>query len=262
MLYVVSVSAVVTLQPFISLPSCTDVSTSVEYANPAYVDIICRRTRFACLLFLTPDECDFGRRLVAAVVLGGCIGWERRQADRPAGIRTMALVALGSSLFTICSAYAFISGPMEWDASRISAAIPSGVGFLGAGLIFKQAQKDERTGESSHVVLGITTATSLWLSAAVGVACGGALYFVSFFAAAIMLVLLRFGPRAIHDPNADAEAFVSPHTILDHWMAVLRLVFRRGIGLVHREVYRLISGSHRPCCSDRRVGCRFDKDLN
>lgn len=105
------------------------------------------------------------------------------------------MVSLSSCLFTIASAFAFSSGPMAWDASRISAAIPSGVGFLGAGLIFKDAEKDELSGQSTHVVHGPTTATSVWLSAAVGVACGGALYFVSVFATCIMLVLLRFGPR-------------------------------------------------------------------
>jgi len=62
----------------------------------------------------------------------------------------MALVSLGSCLFTINSAFAFLDGPMGWDASRISAAIPSGVGFLGAGLIFKQQEKDEESGDVQH----------------------------------------------------------------------------------------------------------------
>ena len=131
----------------------------------------------------------------------------------------MSLVSLASCLFTICSAFAFLSGPMEWDASRISAAIPSGVGFLGAGLIFKEAQKDELTGHSQHVVHGLTTATSLWLSAAVGVACGGELYLVSMFSTAIMLVLLRFGPRQRdfedHDEESeeDEQQFNRPVTV-------------------------------------------------
>eukprot|EP00523_Entomoneis_sp_CCMP467_P000080 CAMPEP_0168753472 /NCGR_PEP_ID=MMETSP0724-20121128/18956_1 /TAXON_ID=265536 /ORGANISM="Amphiprora sp., Strain CCMP467" /LENGTH=138 /DNA_ID=CAMNT_0008801827 /DNA_START=122 /DNA_END=535 /DNA_ORIENTATION=+ len=96
---------------------------------------------------------------------------------------------------------------MAWDASRIAAAIPSGVGFLGAGLIFKEAQKDEETGIQQHVVHGLTTATSVWLSAAVGCACGGALYFVAAFCTCIMLVLLRFGPRQhdIEDEEEDEE---------------------------------------------------------
>jgi len=66
-----------------------------------------------------------------AVFLGALIGYERRESDRPAGIRTMSLVSLGSALFTINSTFGFVSGPMGWDASRVSAAIPSGVGFLG-----------------------------------------------------------------------------------------------------------------------------------
>ena len=140
-----------------------------------------------------------------SVLLGGLIGWERREADRPAGIRTMSLVSLGSCLFTINSAFAFIGGPMEWDASRISAAIPSGVGFLGAGLIFKEAEKDVK-GSIVHVVHGLTTSASLWLSSAVGVACGGELYFSASFCVGVMLILLRFGPRAsFADDAADEE---------------------------------------------------------
>lgn len=89
------------------------------------------------------------------------------------GIRTMALVSLGSALFTINSTFAFINGPMSWDSSRVSAAIPSGVGFLGGGLIVKSSEKDPNTGERHHLVQGITTAAATWLSAAVGIACGG-----------------------------------------------------------------------------------------
>jgi uncharacterized membrane protein YhiD involved in acid resistance len=91
---------------------------------------------------------------------------------------------------------------MKWDASRVSAAIPSGVGFLGAGLIFKEAEKDKLTGDTTHVVHGLTTAASLWLSAAVGVACGGELYFAASFSIAVMLIVLRFGPRLYDDDES------------------------------------------------------------
>ena len=97
----------------------------------------CLRIRYPYLMFLTPEECDYGRRLLFSVVLGSVVGYERRHSERSAGIRTMALVSLGSCLFTLTSMFAFRSGPMSWDASRVSAAIPSGVGFLGAGLICK-----------------------------------------------------------------------------------------------------------------------------
>ena len=92
---------------------------------------------------------------------------------------------------------------MSWDAARISAAIPSGVGFLGAGIIFKENTKDNATGENSHVVHGLTTAASLWLSSAVGIACGGELYYPATFSVAVVLVLLRFGPRHITDSEEE-----------------------------------------------------------
>jgi putative Mg2+ transporter-C (MgtC) family protein len=192
--YVLLSCILMIIQPFLTIPCDLESIEIKAFSNPVYNDNPCRGVRYPFLLFLTMEECDFGRRLVVAVLAGGVIGWERRQSDRPAGIRTMALVSLGSCLFTICSSFAFMDGPMSWDASRVSAAIPSGVGFLGAGLIFKEQKKDEH-GEDSHTVRGLTTAASLWLSAAVGIACGGQLYFVASFSIAIMLVLLRFGPR-------------------------------------------------------------------
>ena len=135
--YVCLVSIVMLIEPFVKIP-CTGTKSELEYSNPVYDDNPCQFFRSPHLLFMNRQECCFGRRLVISVILGGFIGWERRQADRPAGIRTMALVSLGSALFTICSAFAFVSGSQFWDASRISAAIPSGVGFLGAGIIYKE----------------------------------------------------------------------------------------------------------------------------
>ena len=206
--FVVSTSLVAIFQPWITLP-CEDTTTGKSpYENPAYDPNPCRQIRFARLLWLTVEECSFGRRLLASVLLGGIIGWERREADRPAGIRTMSLVSLGSCLFTINSAFAFLNGPMAWDASRVSAAIPSGVGFLGAGLIFKKDQTDE-DGETSHVVHGLTTAASVWLSAAVGIACGGDLFFAALFCTSIMMLLLRFGPR-LREPEDEEDHDYEP----------------------------------------------------
>jgi len=193
---------IVALEPFIALP-CTE-TTIHDAPNPFYQHNPCRQIRYARLCFLTSTECAYGRRQVIAVLLGGVIGWERRTADRPAGIRTMALVSLGSCLFTLCGAMAFIEYPMTWDASRISAAIPSGVGFLGAGLIWKSTIKNDVTGESTQIVHGLTTAASVWLSAAVGIACGGGMYFAATFGTSLMLLLLRFGPR-IEDIDDGSE---------------------------------------------------------
>jgi uncharacterized membrane protein YhiD involved in acid resistance len=198
LLFVSGCSLAVCIQPFVHL-ECHEVPRNITYANPAYHEDPCHDTRYPQLLFLSVEECIFSRRIIAAVLLGSVIGWERRQADRPAGIRTMALVSLGSCLFSICSAFAFLNGPMSWDASRVSAAIPSGVGFLGSALIFKQDD------QGSHVVRGLTTAASLWLSAAVGIACAGGLFFVAAFSTAIVLVLLRFGPRSEDTEEEEEE---------------------------------------------------------
>ena len=185
--------AVIT-EAFLTIPCDYVIDGEIEYKNPSYVQDPCMHVRYPQLFFLTKQECAFGRSEVFSVILGGIIGWERRQADRPAGIRTMGLVSLGACLFTINSAFAFLGSPMSWDSSRVSAAIPSGVGFLGSALIFKEAEKDD-DGSNRHVVHGLTTAASVWLSAAVGIACGGELYFSAINCTALVLVLLRFGPR-------------------------------------------------------------------
>lgn len=168
--------------------------TSSKYENPDYNDSPCHITRIPLLLHLTLEECDLSRRMFTSVLLGGLIGYERRASDRPAGIRTMALVSLGSCFFTISSMLAFRASPMNWDSSRVSAAIPSGVGFLGAGLIWKGTLKDG-SGAEVHQVHGITTAASVWLSAAIGVGAGGALYVCSAYSTALVILVLRFGPR-------------------------------------------------------------------
>ena len=202
-LYVMSCGLVSVAEMFMKLPCPPGIANEepIKFPNPAYNGSGCPEIRQPWLLGLTPTECSFGRRLVMSIFFGGLIGWERRQADRPAGIRTMSLVSLGSCLFTINSAFAFVGGPMNWDASRISAAIPSGVGFLGAGLIFKKTNADD----DNMVVHGLTTAASVWLSAAVGIACGGELYFAASFGTCLMMLLLRFGPRGSDLPDDDEE---------------------------------------------------------
>ena len=162
--YVVGCGLASMAEPFLHLECYVpEGEEPIAYPNASYDGSRCPWVRYGILLGMNKTECSFGRRLVMSILMGGLIGWERRQADRPAGIRTMSLVSLGSCLFTINSAFAFVDGPETWDASRISAAIPSGVGFLGAGLIFKKTSDDD-----NMVVHGLTTAASVWLSAAVG----------------------------------------------------------------------------------------------
>jgi putative Mg2+ transporter-C (MgtC) family protein len=122
-------------------------------------------------------------RLSVAAALGGAIGLERELRERGAGLRTHLVVCLGSALFTLVSAYAFV-GP-KVDPTRIAAQIVSGIGFLGAGAIIRQGLS----------VRGLTTAATLWLVAAIGMASGAGYYDAAVIATAG--ALLTLGPLRI-----------------------------------------------------------------
>lgn len=121
-------------------------------------------------------------RLVAAVLLGALVGFERERKGKPAGVRTHGMVCLGAALFTLVSLYGF--GP-SGDPSRVAAMIVSGIGFLGAGAILHQR-------ESVH---GLTTAASLWVTAAIGLATGVGMVSMSLVTTILVFLLLRFGPH-------------------------------------------------------------------
>jgi putative Mg2+ transporter-C (MgtC) family protein len=126
-------------------------------------------------------QLDLSLRLLLAAVLGAMIGAEREIHDHPAGIRTHMLVALGSGLFTVLSIHGFGQGPgVPIDPTRIAAQIVSGIGFLGAGAILKDG----------IVIRGLTTAASLWATAAVGMAAGAGEYVIGTVGAGIVLVSL------------------------------------------------------------------------
>ncbi len=100
-------------------------------------------------------------RVLVAAVLGGIIGWEREQKGRAAGLKTHMLVAMGSALFVLAPTLAGIDGG---DNTRVMQGIVSGIGFLGAGAIL-------RSRDGSRVE-GLTTAASIWMTAAIGMAAG------------------------------------------------------------------------------------------
>lgn len=213
--YVLCTALLVLLEPLLALPPCDARPTAAgPVPNAFYVDDPCRTSvRYLRLAGLTPQECAFGRHLAVAVLLGSVVGYERRMADRPAGIKTTSLVALAAALFTINGTFAFAPGPMTWDAARVSAAVPSGVGFLGGGLMVKDVLKETQAaaqGGTPYTIAGLTTAVSVWISAACGIACGGGLYFEATFTAALLLTLLRFGPRP---PTGDGDVFRSQLTV-------------------------------------------------
>ncbi|MGH1526190.1 MgtC/SapB family protein [Leifsonia sp. L25] len=104
--------------------------------------------------------------LLLAFVLSAVIGVERERQFKSAGLRTHILVGLGSALFTLVSAFGFTAfGLPATDPSRIAAQIVTGIGFVGAGVIFVNRGN----------VVGLTTAASIWMTAAVGMACGAGL---------------------------------------------------------------------------------------
>ena len=130
-------------------------------------------------------------RLVVAAGLGGAIGLERELRDHEAGFRTHLLVALGACVFTLVSAYAWTDWTFStrdgivFDPTRIAAQIVTGIGFLGAGAIIVRGIN----------VRGLTTAATLWVVAAIGMAAGTGYYAVAIGATALVLVSL--GPLKI-----------------------------------------------------------------
>lgn len=130
---------------------------------------------------------EFILRIFVAAILGGLVGLEREYRDKAAGFRTHFLVALGSALFMIISAYGFgeimSSGPADnvrLDVSRIAAQVVSGIGFIGAGTIIFQ--------KSENAIRGLTTAAGVWVTAAIGLTCGAGMYILA--TAATFFVLL------------------------------------------------------------------------
>ena len=132
---------------------------------------------------MTPlTDTELIQRLLLAAAIGGLLGAERELRRKSAGFRTNILIALGAAIFTIASA-ALATGSA--DPTRIAAQIVTGIGFLGAGTILRN-----RDG-----VHGLTTAATVWVNAALGVAAGGGLYRLAIIGGTIVLaVLLVLGP--------------------------------------------------------------------
>jgi putative Mg2+ transporter-C (MgtC) family protein len=120
-------------------------------------------------------------RVLLAFILGGIVGLERERENRPAGLRTHMLVSAGSACFTVASIYGFGELGTVRDPARLAAQIVTGVGFLGAGTIF-------RTGAT---VRGLTTASSIWITAALGVLAGLGMFTVAVFATALTWFTLQ-----------------------------------------------------------------------
>ena len=134
-------------------------------------------------------ELHFGEivlRVILAGVFGGAIGAEREIREREAGLRTHMLVSIGAALFTLVSAYGFSdfrfsnASGITYDPTRIAAQVVTGIGFLGAGAIIRQGLS----------VRGLTTAASLWVVAAIGIATGAGYYSAALITTVVVFVSL------------------------------------------------------------------------
>ncbi|MDP2957367.1 MAG: MgtC/SapB family protein [Longimicrobiales bacterium] len=123
---------------------------------------------------------DLLGRLVLASILGGAIGWEREQSHKPAGLRTNILICMGATLLTDLSVRVAAQATGLGDPGRIAAQIVTGVGFLGAGTIL----------QSRGSIMGLTTAATLWVVAAIGMAVGFAATIEAVGATFLVLVAL------------------------------------------------------------------------
>ena len=139
-------------------------------------------------------------RLAVALLLGAVVGFEREQKEHAAGLRTLALVSLGCALFTIISAYGFLElltiPHTTLDPTRIASYIVAGIGFLGGGTIFLSRQNEK--------VKGLTTAATIWVIAAVGIACGVGMLLEALVTTGMVLVilfLLPLGEKVVLPPS-------------------------------------------------------------
>lgn len=122
-------------------------------------------------------------RVLVAAILGAMVGYERERQDQPAGLRTHMILVIGATLAMVLSVnlgYLFARPGTPADPARLAAQVISGIGFLGAGAILRYG----------FTVKGLTTATSLWTMAIVGMAVGAGYYLIGVVTTALMLVVL------------------------------------------------------------------------
>jgi putative Mg2+ transporter-C (MgtC) family protein len=133
-------------------------------------------------------------RLTLAALLGGALGYEREQRGKAAGIRTHMLVAMGCALFVLVPQQA---GMNVADMSRVIQGVVAGIGFLGAGAIVKNRSEEH--------IQGLTTAAGVWMTAAIGIACGLGREATAVISTVLALIVLALIPRAVGSRDAEDE---------------------------------------------------------
>lgn len=189
-------------------------------------------------------QLEFLLRLVVAGICGCLIGYERKNRLKEAGMRTHIIVALGAALIMIISKYGFLdilNSGGSYDSTRIASQIVSGIGFLGAGMIFVRRQ----------AVSGLTTAAGVWTTAGIGMAIGARLYFIGIATTVLILivqVLLHREYRWFHIPmaeqisitfseSADSISFIQEKFSASHIEIINLKVEKLGNGYLEVELY-------------------------
>ncbi len=126
-----------------------------------------------------PEWAEMILRLLLAAALGAAIGYERERHGKAAGLRTHTLISAGAALFTLASIYGFDGAA---DPSRVAAGVVAGIGFIGAGVIFR--------GMTGSGLAGLTSAACIWVTAAIGLAAGAGLYLISAITTAVTIGVL------------------------------------------------------------------------
>lgn len=156
-------------------------------------------------------------RLILAAICGGIIGYERTNRGKGAGIRTHSIVSLASCLMMLVSKYGFGDMTILGDGSRIAAQVVSGVGFLGAGMIYFNGR---------HSVKGLTTAAGIWATSGIGLAIGSGMYAMGIATSLLILimqVLLHKNIKFLQTPNEEQMSIVIPDNkeSMDHINQIL-----------------------------------------
>lgn len=148
-------------------------------------------------------EWEYMLRLAVACLCGACVGFERSRRFKDAGVRTHVMVTLGAALIMVVSKYGFQDIPalemMKVDASRVASNVVTGVGFLGAGVIFFKGS----------TIKGLTTAAGLWTTAGIGLALGSGMYFIGIASAVIMIIAQFFLHRVLKSVDSYSTSEIS-----------------------------------------------------
>lgn len=143
-------------------------------------------------------------RLILAAICGGMIGYERTNRGKGAGIRTHSIVSLASCLMMLVSKYGFGDMQVLGDGSRIAAQVVSGVGFLGAGMIYFNGR---------HSVKGLTTAAGIWATSGIGLAIGAGMYSMGILTSVLILIMqiiLHKNLKMLQVPNEESMSVIIP----------------------------------------------------